>query len=118
MLSCPHCNLSSSKVIYYGKQNGKTRYKCKGCSKTFSNNKLKLRKKDICRMSLHLLLEGYQVEVIATFFGVNKFTIENWKNKYLRKLADLSHTATETLPEVGECFNIVIAKPKKLGPRS
>ena len=74
---CPHCG--SIKVIKYGKSNGRQRYLCKNCEKTFgdTNGTVAFRSKLSVSQWIEfikLTLQGESCRTIAKELGINKQT--------------------------------------------
>ena len=74
---CPHCG--SVKVIKYGKSNGRQRYLCKNCEKTFgdTNGTVAFRSKLSVSQWIEfikLTLQGESCRTIAKELGINKQT--------------------------------------------
>ena len=74
---CPHCG--SVKIIKYGKSNGRQRYLCKNCEKTFgdTNGTVAFRSKLSVSQWIEfikLTLQGESCRTIAKELGINKQT--------------------------------------------
>ena len=86
---CPNCD-DSSKVIHFGKRNGKQRYKCKTCGYRFQEHST-LRKIDTYfqAKAVQLYLEGLSFRGISSILGVHEKTISRWLEPYEKSLAPL-----------------------------
>lgn len=79
-VSCYHCG--SVDLIRFGSQNGRQRYKCKGCGKTSRENKgsnaySEERKAEI----LAAYHERGSMRAMTRIFGVNRNTVLAWLKK-------------------------------------
>ena len=76
-VSCYHCG--SIDLIRFGSQNGRQRYKCKGCGKTSRENKgsNEERKAEI----LAAYHERGSLRAMTRIFGVNRNTVLAWLKK-------------------------------------
>jgi len=113
-LECIYCK--EKNVIKHSKQNGIQRFRCNDCKKTFSSSSIiPSERKELIRKSLHLLLDGYKTKEIADYLNLSYDTINNWKNKYLRKLKELLPDKTEhSLKEDIGSVTISFKQTKKL----
>ncbi len=87
-MNCIYCKAKCVKFGLYN--NSKQRYKCKKCSKTFSDGTIdnfKVGKKK--RLILHLILAGCHTKHIAEELEIEEKTIKKWKNSYFRSLNDI-----------------------------
>ena len=82
-MGCLYCKGDCVKYGAYA--DGKQRYKCKKCNKTFSVSTIESfsNEKDK-RLVLHLILAGCSKSEIATELGIEEKTIEKWINLHLR----------------------------------
>jgi len=83
---CPHCK--SINAIKHGKSKGKQRYKCKDCTKTFSDTTLTpfaYSKKDLSKWRdyAEYMMDGYSLRKIASLLEINLNTAFLWRHKIL-----------------------------------
>ena len=83
---CPHC--SSENILRNGKYNGKQRYICKDCRKSFSdftNSATYKSKKGLDKWMNYAkcMLSGYSIRKCAEIVGINIATSFYWRHKIL-----------------------------------
>lgn len=91
---CPHCK---SKEIYgHGAYNGRKRYKCKSCAKTFNDFTGTavscIKKTEKFHEYLEMIVESYSLRKAAGKLGVNVKTVFDWRHKLLSSLPKVSGT--------------------------
>jgi transposase-like protein len=84
-LQCPHCQ--SRRFVGVGKQSGTQRFKCKVCSKYFSETTGKvtycLKKRERFSRYLQCILLGYSIRKSAVICSISKHTSFVWRHKIL-----------------------------------
>jgi transposase-like protein len=87
-LRCPHC--ADDDVICWGNSNGKPRYRCGSCRKTFNlftgTQLAGLRYQDRWRDQAQALINGEPLAKAAERCGVNYTTAFRWRQKFLAAL--------------------------------
>lgn len=89
---CPYCN--GSHFIKFGKYCGIQRYKCKSCSKTFSNSTNSLWKylkhsPEKWIKFLELLIEEKTIKECSQVLNISMVTAFNWRHKVLHGIEKL-----------------------------
>lgn len=86
--SCPHC--SSTKTRKNGFQYGVQRFVCNTCKKNFRVSTgtvtAHLKKKDLLKVYIAHMLEGYSLDKCAKLTGISKQTSFDWRHKILSAL--------------------------------
>lgn len=112
---CKNCG--SSKIVKIGKSNGKQRYKCKSCSKTFldDENFVGMRtQKHVIAVAMDLYFDGMSVRKvqrqIAYIFKVkvSQVTIYKWIIKYSKLVKEYVDTLKVELGDVWHTDETVI----------
>lgn len=89
---CPNCH--SDDVYGHGKYNGRKRYKCKQCSKTFNDFTgtaiSGIKKVDKFQEYLELTLKSVTIRKAANELGVNVKTIFDWRHKLLSSISSVN----------------------------
>ncbi|AOY74551.1 IS1/IS1595 family N-terminal zinc-binding domain-containing protein [Clostridium formicaceticum] len=85
-IKCPHCK--SLEVIKHGKVKEKQRYRCKECTKTFSDTTLTpfaYSKKALSKWEeyANCFVEGYSLRKTAGIVGISLETAFIWRHKIL-----------------------------------
>ena len=117
---CPHC--SSSKVIRFGMKNGKQRYYCKECSKTFlpTTNTVMFMShfdKTIWQEMLQDTLDGQALAYSEKRLGISHQVAFNMRHKLLLAFQDVRENDPVVLSDVSELdetFVLDCYKGKKL----
>ncbi|GIM28564.1 transposase [Clostridium polyendosporum] len=83
---CPHCN--SNTISKNGKYNGKQRYICKSCGKTFNDfthSAIYMSKKPLDKWLEYAkcMINGYSIRKCAEIVGINIATSFFWRHKLL-----------------------------------
>jgi transposase-like protein len=90
--ACPHC--SDTHTILYGKYNGKRRYLCKGCGRTFSNftnTPLAMTHfPEKWEAFLECTLKGMSLRAAARELKVSYVTLFYWRHKLLAALKKIA----------------------------
>lgn len=88
---CPHC--ASEHVVRFGKYNGRQRYRCKCCNKTFTDTTntvlFRTRKGDEWITFVECMFKGYSLRKSAEIVGVTWVTLFYWRHKLLNALKHL-----------------------------
>jgi transposase-like protein len=126
---CPHC--TSQHVVRYGKSQGRQRYKCKACRKTFNDmtNTLlyRTRKGNQWIGFVECMLKGYSLRKSAEILEVTHVTLFYWRHKLLNALKQVDFQQFEGIVEVDETYflysekgkrGIAGRKPRKRGGKS
>ena len=83
---CPRCNTDGA--VIRGRANGLTRYRCRGCARTFNaltgTPLARLRKKELWSTFAASLSEGDTVKDAAGRCGVADTTSFRWRHRFLR----------------------------------
>ncbi len=88
MLNCPRC--ASADTVKSGINNGRQRYKCKGCQYFFSVH----HKSDTAalaqrRLALNLYLEGLGLRSIGRILGFSHVAVYQWVKAYRENLEQI-----------------------------
>jgi transposase-like protein/IS1 family transposase len=124
--NCVHCNGNS--VVRFGKYNGRQRYKCKECGKTFSdltNSPLQgTHYPERWIKFIDCMLQGMSLRKSSELLGVHHVTLFYWRHKVLTALEQMTIEQFEGILEVDETYflhsqkgqrNIKGRKPRKKG---
>ncbi|MGF9711426.1 IS1595-like element ISPana1 family transposase, partial [Paenibacillus naphthalenovorans] len=88
---CPHC--SSEHVVRFGKYNGRQRYRCKCCGKTFTDTTntvlYRTRKGNEWITFVDCMFKGYSLRKSAEVVGVTWVTLFYWRHKLLNALKQM-----------------------------
>ena len=109
---CPHC--SSASVYKRGKQKGVQMYKCRNCSKWFSETTgtplwdIKLKHK--WQGYLRCMEQGMSIKKIAKELDISIQTSFDWRHKVL---SSLSGFTPESLSDIVECDELELALSNK-----
>ncbi len=99
---CPHC--ASGHVVRFGKYNGRQRYRCKCCSKTFTDTTntvlYRTRKGDEWITFVECMFKGYSLRKSAEFVGVTWVTLFYWRHKLLNALKQMDFEHFEGIVEI------------------
>ena len=126
---CPHC--ASEHVIRFGKYNGRQRYRCKCCNKTFTDTTntvlFRTRKGDEWITFIDCMFKGYSLRKSAEIVGVTWVTLFYWRHKLLNALKQMDVEHFEGIVEIDETYflysqkgqrGITDRKPRKRGGKS
>ncbi|PLR89334.1 IS1595 family transposase [Bacillus sp. T33-2] len=126
---CPHC--SSEHVVRFGKYKGRQRYRCKCCSKTFTDTTntilYRTRKGDEWITFVDCMFKSYSLRKSAEIVGVTWVTLFYWRHKLLSALKQIDIDHFEGIVEVDETYflysqkgqrGITERKPRKRGGKS
>lgn len=126
---CPHFN--SEHVVRFGKYNGRQRYRCTSCRKTFTDTTntvlFRTRKGDEWITFVDCLFKGYSLRKSAEIVGVTWVTLFYWRHKLLNALKQIEFEQFEGIVEVDETYflysqkgqrGITDRKPRKRGGSS
>mgnify|MGYP003461922340 FL=1 len=126
---CPHC--ASEHVNRYGKANGRQRYRCKACRKTFTDTTntilFRTRKGNEWIIFVFCMFKGYSLRKSAKIVGVTWVTLFYWRHKLLSALKQIDFEQFDGIVEVDETYflysekgqrNIKERKPRKRGDKS
>jgi transposase-like protein len=114
-VGCPHCN--SHKFYKFGKDKGSQRFKCKACSRTFTEHTgtwlAGLHKKELVNDYLELMHQSKSLDKIKTALNINKKTAFDWRHKVLSSLEDVKKDNFNGILESDETFFLHSNKGKK-----
>ncbi len=103
---CPHCG--HKKYVKYGIDKGAQRYKCKSCSRNFTEYTgtwmAGLHKKDKISSYLKLMVEEKSLDKIKTELCINKKTAFDWRHKILSSLSSIDKGKFTGITESDETF--------------
>lgn len=89
-IACPHCN--SAEIYGHGVYNGRRRYKCKSCSKTFNDFTGTaihgIKKAGKFHQYLELVVESVTIRKAAKKIDVSTKTIFDWRHKLLSSFSN------------------------------
>ena len=112
---CPHC--TSHHIVRYGKSQGRQRYKCKACCKTFidtTNTAIyRTRKNKEWITFVECMLKGYSLRMSAEIVGVTHVTLFYWRHKLLSALKQLDFDKFEGIVEMDETYFLFSEKGKR-----
>jgi transposase-like protein/IS1 family transposase len=121
---CPHCQ--STQVVRFGKYTIKSsvkviekqRYKCKSCTKTFtdlSNTPLnRTRKMDKWLKFIECMIEGHSLRKSAMIIGrISWVTLFYWRHKILSALSQISLDKFNGIVEMDETYFLYSEKGKR-----
>jgi len=78
---CAHCG--HTQYVKFGKNKGAQRYKCKSCTRSFTEYSGTLHRKDKIDAYLALMLEEKSLDKITETMAINKKTAFDWRHKIL-----------------------------------
>lgn len=113
--TCPHCQ--SEKIMGWGSQNGKPRYKCSSCKKTF--NPLtgtaisSIKKLSLFKSYIHHMDNESSLRKAAKELGISLKTSFIWRHKILAALEDDDKTKMDGIVETDEAFFLISEKGSK-----
>lgn len=109
---CPHC--SSEYVVRFGKYNGRQRYRCKACSKTFTDTTntvlYRTRKGNEWITFVDCMFNGYSLRKSAEIVGVSWITLFYWRHKLLNALKQMDFEHFEGIVEIDETYSYTLKK--------
>ncbi|MFZ5975753.1 MAG: IS1595 family transposase [Bacillota bacterium] len=113
--ACPICG--SISVVRHGTYNGRQRYLCKDCHKTFSdltNTPLSRTKfPDKWIPFVECMLKGYSLRKSAEIIGVSYVSLFYWRHKLLTALTEMENNAFDGIVEMDETYFLHSEKGKK-----
>jgi transposase-like protein len=115
IFKCPHCN--SEDVVGHGNYQGRKRYRCKTCKKTFNDltgtSISHIHKKDEWRAYLKCLADNLSLREAAKRVGVSFRTSFMWRHKIIGAFKDMGCTKLEGIVEGDETFFLYSEKGNK-----
>ncbi len=119
--SCPHCD--SEEFTKNGSKDGRQRFRCKSCSKTFNaltNTPLsRLRFAEKHLQQTEVMLEGLSIRKAAEKLNVNSRTAFLWRHRFLENLEKEQPIKLGGIVEADETFFLKSYKGQRNGlPRS
>jgi len=114
-ITCPYCD--SSEIIGFGNYNGKRRYRCKLCHRTFNDltgtSISRLHKKDSFIEYFKCLSKGLSLRQSAKELGISLQTSFDWRHKILKAFKDVGCAKLEGIIEGDETFFLFSEKGNK-----
>lgn len=112
---CPHCG--SNHVIRFGKFKGRQRYRCKDCSKSFSdltNTPLaRTRFPNKWIQFIDCMLKGLTLRKSAEILDMSHVTLFYWRHKLLSSLQKMDISAFKGILEADETYFLYSEKGKR-----
>lgn len=113
--TCPHCR--GSHVVRFGKFKGRQRYRCKDCTKTFSD----LTATPLARTRypnkwirfIDCMLQGLPLRKSAEILDVSHVTLFYWRHKLLTALRQMDIPAFKGILEADETYFLYSEKGKR-----
>jgi transposase-like protein len=103
---CPYCQ--SNAIVANGKCRGIQRFRCKTCSKNYSENTgtslAHLKKPHLWHTYIQHMFEGHSIAKCATLTGICIQTSFDWRHKILSSLQSLSPDKFEGICESDDIF--------------
>jgi len=103
---CPHCH--DKHIVKFGKANGRQRYQCKGCSRTFVCTRgsafFYQHHKEKWLPYLTLMLRSEKLKGCARDCGISMKTSFNWRHRYMKEPESAEFTRLEGIVEADETF--------------
>jgi transposase-like protein len=119
-VGCPHCE--SHKFYKFGKDKGSQRYKCKSCSRTFTEYTgtwlTGLHKKELVNDYIELMHQSKSLDKIKTALSINKKTAFDWRHKVLSSLENVKKDKFNGIVESDETFFLQSDKGRKQQERN
>ena len=114
---CSNCE--SENIIKFGQYNGKNRYKCKDCQKTFSDftgtSVSYIKKKNLWLKSLELMLENKSIREMSKILEVSTKTVFEWRHKILISLESIFTRDFKGIVEMDDIYLNFNQKGRKIG---
>ncbi|MGG3736811.1 IS1595 family transposase [Aeribacillus pallidus] len=112
---CPRC--ASEHVVRFGKYNGRQRYRCKCCGKTFTDTTntflYRTRKGNEWIKFVECMFKGFSLRKSAEIVGVTWVTLFYWRHKLLNALKQMDFEQFEGIVEVDETYFLYSEKGKR-----
>src|SRR5271157_5885158 len=103
---CPHC--AGREVVAWGRSHGLSRFRCKGCGRTFNaltkTPMAHLRKRERWLDHARAMIEGKSLAKAAEFCGVHPTTAFRWRHRFLGSPAADKPRALSGIVEADETF--------------
>lgn len=113
--ACPHCN--SEEIVGHGNFQGRKRYKCKACRKTFNDltgtSVSHIHKKEEWKSYLHCIATNLTLRAAAKQVGISLKTSFLWRHKIIGAFKDMGCTKLEGIIEGDETFFLYSEKGSK-----
>jgi transposase-like protein len=113
--ACPHCN--SEEIVGHGNYQGRKRYKCKACKKTFNDltgtSVSHIHKKEEWKSYLHCIADNLTLRDAAKQVGISLKTSFLWRHKIIGAFKDMGCTKLEGIIEGDETFFLYSEKGSK-----
>jgi len=104
--TCPHC--TGEEIVGHGNYNGRKRYKCKSCKKTFNDltgtSVSHIHKKEEWKLYLHCIASNLTLREAAKQVGISLKTSFLWRHKIIGAFKDMGCTKLEGIIEGDETF--------------
>ena len=105
-VGCPHC--AGTEVVRFGHANGRQRYRCKSCGRTFvaltGTPLMRLREPDKLLAYAACMSEGMTIRASAREVGLTLDRSFRWRHKFLSWIADQKPQGLTGLVEADETF--------------
>lgn len=90
-ITCPHCKRNN--IWHFGKYNGRNRYRCKDCLKTFTESTNKpwsysKKSKETWNEYIDLMMKNTTLRKCASKLKITLTTAFNWRHKLLKNIDD------------------------------
>lgn len=112
---CPHC--TSEHINRYGKVNGRQRYRCKACQKTFMDTTntilYRTRKSNEWIIFVECMFKGYSLRKSAAIVSVSWVTLFYWRYKLLSALKQMDFQKFDGIVEVDETYFLYSRKGQR-----
>jgi transposase-like protein len=114
---CPHC--AGRQIVAWGRANGLSRHRCKGCGRTFNaltkTPMARLRKKERWLDHARAMIEGTSVAKAAQRCEVHYTTAFRWRHRFLGAPASDKPKTLTGLVEADETFVLESFKGRRSG---
>lgn len=113
-LLCPHCQ---AKAVRYGTYEGKQRYRCKSCRRTFGDFTFsplyRTRHPELWPAFIEHFFLGYSLRKSAKILGISHVILFYWRHKVLAALRQLAPESLAGILEVDETFLLYSQKGQR-----
>lgn len=113
---CPHCG--HTKYVKFGSKSGSQRYKCKLCSRSFTEYSgtwmAGIHHKEKIDGYLQLMVKEESLDKIKVKLSINKKTAFDWRHKILSSIATKDNGGFSGITESDETFFLHSEKGKQI----
>ena len=117
--TCPHCG--HTKYVKFGFKSNSQRYKCKSCSRSFTEYTgtwmAGIHSKEKLDDYLGLMVQEKSLDKIKVALSINKKTAFDWRHKILASLSDIDKDDFSGITESDETFFLNSEKGRKVTDR-